>query len=104
MPEGVIAADFYHSNELMALSDEAIIQKVHDTLKVCEPGFREAKVSAQFLCSSGPFMCPLQHQGSRRFDFKNCLFVCIKLCPDMFRMEMVHSVRMDTECRALMIT
>ncbi|KAK9868775.1 hypothetical protein WJX84_001572 [Apatococcus fuscideae] len=42
--EGVIAADFYHSNELMALSDEEIVQKVHDTLKICEPGFRDAKV------------------------------------------------------------
>ncbi len=46
VPEGVIAADFYHSNELMALSDEAIVQKVHDTLKICEPGFRDAKVGS----------------------------------------------------------
>lgn len=51
VPEGVIAADFYHSNELMALSDEAIVQKVHDTLKICEPGFRDAKAS---VFSPGP--------------------------------------------------
>ena len=51
VPEGVIAADFYHSNDLMALSDEDIVQRVHDTLKICEPGFRDAKVSCPIWLS-----------------------------------------------------
>ena len=42
--EGVIASDFYHSNEIMHLSDEAIVDKVKSNLDACESGFRGAKV------------------------------------------------------------
>ena len=40
----VIAADFYHSNTLMPLSDEEIVTKVKANLVQCEPSFRTAKV------------------------------------------------------------
>ncbi|KAL3155415.1 hypothetical protein ABBQ38_010971 [Trebouxia sp. C0009 RCD-2024] len=40
----VIAADFYHSNTLMPLSDEEIVSKVRANLVRCEPSFRTAKV------------------------------------------------------------
>lgn len=40
----VIAADFYHSNTLMPLSDEEIVGKVKANLDQCEPSFRKAKV------------------------------------------------------------
>jgi hypothetical protein len=38
-PGAVIAADFYHSNALMPLSDEAIVALVQRNLEACEPGF-----------------------------------------------------------------
>ena len=40
----VIAADFYHSNALMPLSDEAIVARVVRSLETCEPGFLGAQV------------------------------------------------------------
>ncbi len=39
-PGSVISADFYHSNALMPLSDEQIVQRVVSHLQTCEPGFR----------------------------------------------------------------
>ena len=46
----VIAADFYHSNTLMPLSDAEIVQKVKSNLDQCEPSFRTAKVHTSFTC------------------------------------------------------
>lgn len=43
-PGSVIEADFYHANQLLPLSDEQIVAKVHNDLAVCVPEFREAKV------------------------------------------------------------
>lgn len=39
-PGSVISADFYHSNALMPLSDEQIVQRVVSHLQTCEPGFK----------------------------------------------------------------
>ena len=44
-PGTVIASDFYHSNELMPLSDEAIINRVVSNMGACEPAFLGAQVS-----------------------------------------------------------
>lgn len=50
----VIAADFYHANQLLPLSDEEIIAKVHNNLVLCEPAFAAAKVMlAQLLIGQG---------------------------------------------------
>ena len=53
-PGTVIASDFYHSNELMPLSDEAIINRVVSNMGACEPAFLGAQVStvgkASVLC------------------------------------------------------
>ncbi|MGK7915674.1 MAG: FAD-dependent oxidoreductase [Prochloraceae cyanobacterium] len=43
-PGSVIEADFYHANQLLPMSDEEIVQKVHRDLSTCISGFREAKV------------------------------------------------------------
>jgi uncharacterized protein with NAD-binding domain and iron-sulfur cluster len=43
-PGSVIEADFYHANQLLSLSDEQIVAKVHQDLTTCIPGFRDAKV------------------------------------------------------------
>ena len=43
-PNTVIEADFYHANQLLTMSDEQIIDKVHRDLSTCVKGFREAKV------------------------------------------------------------
>ena len=43
-PGAVIAADFYHSNALMAMDDADVVAKVHRNLVTCEPGFAEAQV------------------------------------------------------------
>ena len=43
-PGSVIEADFYHANQLLAVSDEQIVEKVHHDLATCIPAFREAKV------------------------------------------------------------
>eukprot|EP00904_Undaria_pinnatifida_P012142 jgi/Undpi1/8058/HiC_scaffold_24.g10530.m1 len=41
----VVAADFYHASELLPLSDEEIVERVHQTyLSTCVPEFRECKV------------------------------------------------------------
>lgn len=40
----VIEADFYHANQLLAMSDEQIVAKVHRDLATCVPEFKEAKV------------------------------------------------------------
>ncbi|MDJ0719911.1 MAG: FAD-dependent oxidoreductase [Prochloraceae cyanobacterium] len=40
----VIETDFYHANQLLPMSDEEIVAKVHKDLATCVPGFREAKV------------------------------------------------------------
>lgn len=43
-PGSVIEADFYHANQLLPMSDEQIIAKVHRDLTTCVPQFREANV------------------------------------------------------------
>ncbi|MBE9128415.1 MULTISPECIES: hydroxysqualene dehydroxylase [unclassified Coleofasciculus] len=43
-PGSVIEADFYHANQLLPMSDEQIVEKVHRDLATCVPEFREAKV------------------------------------------------------------
>ncbi|HBK63299.1 MAG TPA: amine oxidase, partial [Cyanobacteria bacterium UBA11166] len=40
----VIEADFYHANQLLAMSDDGIVAKVHRDLSTCVPEFKEAKV------------------------------------------------------------
>ncbi|MEC4986653.1 MAG: FAD-dependent oxidoreductase [Oscillatoria sp. PMC 1068.18] len=43
-PGSVIEADFYHANQLLPMTDEQIIEKVHRDLAVCVPEFQQAKV------------------------------------------------------------
>ena len=43
-PGSVIAADFYHSNALMAMEDADIVARVVRNLCICEPGFSGAQV------------------------------------------------------------
>jgi uncharacterized protein with NAD-binding domain and iron-sulfur cluster len=43
-PGSVIEADFYHANQLLPLSDEQVIAKVHRDLATCVPEFRSAEV------------------------------------------------------------
>ncbi len=45
----VIAADFYHSNALMPLSDEAIVARVRRSLESCEPSFIGAQACTCLL-------------------------------------------------------
>ena len=55
-PGTVIASDFYHSNELMPLSDEAIINRVVSNMGACEPAFLGARVSTvgkAWICCCG---------------------------------------------------
>ena len=40
----VVEVDFYHANQLLPMSDEAIIDKVHQDLATCISDFQEAKV------------------------------------------------------------
>ena len=42
--ESVIEADFYHANQLLPMSDEQVVAKVHQDLATCVPGFQTAKV------------------------------------------------------------
>ena len=51
-PGSVIAADFYHSNALMAMDDADIVAKVHRNLITCEPGFAGTKVGGSYLLSA----------------------------------------------------
>ncbi len=44
-PNSVIEADFYHANQLLPMSDEQIINKVHRDLTTCIRGFGAAKVT-----------------------------------------------------------
>ncbi|MFW6357639.1 MAG: hydroxysqualene dehydroxylase [Chroococcales cyanobacterium] len=43
-PGSVIETDFYHANQLLPMSDEQIISKVHRDLATCVPEFNSAKV------------------------------------------------------------
>ena len=43
-PGTVVEADFYHANQLLPMSDEQIVAKVHRDLATCIPAFGEAKV------------------------------------------------------------
>jgi uncharacterized protein with NAD-binding domain and iron-sulfur cluster len=43
-PGSVIEADFYHANQLLPMSDEQIVSKVHRDLATCVPAFRSAEV------------------------------------------------------------
>ncbi|PSB17238.1 amine oxidase [filamentous cyanobacterium CCP2] len=43
-PASVIEADFYHANQLLPMTDDQIVAKVHHDLAVCVPEFRSAKV------------------------------------------------------------
>ncbi|ELS03028.1 hypothetical protein Xen7305DRAFT_00027460 [Xenococcus sp. PCC 7305] len=43
-PNTVIEADFYHANQLLPMSDEQIIEKVHRDVTTCLPAFGAAKV------------------------------------------------------------
>ena len=43
-PNTVVEADFYHANQLLPMSDEQIINKVHRDLATCIPAFGAAKV------------------------------------------------------------
>ncbi len=40
----VIEADFYHANQLLSLSNEEVVAKVHGDLATCIPEFKDAKV------------------------------------------------------------
>ena len=44
-PNTVIEADFYHANQLLLMSDEQIINKVHRDLATCIPAFGAATVT-----------------------------------------------------------
>ena len=41
----VLAADFYHANTLLPLSDEEIVARVMANVAACEPAFAAAKAS-----------------------------------------------------------
>lgn len=56
-PGTVIAADFYHSNTLMPLSDAEIVSKVKHNLDQCEPGFQSAQVRGK-ICLQTECHCP----------------------------------------------
>ena len=43
-PNTVIEADFYHANQLLPMTDEQIIAKVHRDVAICIPAFNAAKV------------------------------------------------------------
>ncbi len=43
-PNTVIEADFYHANQLLSMTDEQIVNKVHHDLATCIPAFKSAKV------------------------------------------------------------
>lgn len=43
-PYTVIEADFYHANQLLPMSDEQIVNKVHRDLATCIPAFNDATV------------------------------------------------------------
>ncbi|MGD2182328.1 hydroxysqualene dehydroxylase [Lusitaniella coriacea] len=40
----VIEADFYHANQLLPMTDEQIVEKVHQDISTCVPGFHSARV------------------------------------------------------------
>jgi uncharacterized protein with NAD-binding domain and iron-sulfur cluster len=40
----VIAADFYHANQLLAMSDREIVAKIQQDLSICIPDFKRAKI------------------------------------------------------------
>ncbi len=44
-PNTIIEADFYHANQLLPMSDEQIIDKVHRDVATCIPAFGTAKVT-----------------------------------------------------------
>ena len=44
-PNTVVEADFYHANQLLPMSDEQIIDKVHRDLTTCIPAFGAARVT-----------------------------------------------------------
>ncbi len=44
-PNTIIEADFYHANQLLPMSDEQIIDKVHRDVATCIPAFGAAKVT-----------------------------------------------------------
>ncbi len=43
-PGSVIEVDFYHANQLLPMSDEQIVAKIHRDLGICVPQFRQAKI------------------------------------------------------------
>lgn len=43
-PGSVVEVDFYHANQLIPMSDEQIVAKVHHDLATCIPEFKSAKV------------------------------------------------------------
>ena len=43
-PNTVVEADFYHANQLLPMTDEQIIAKVHRDLATCIPAFGAAKI------------------------------------------------------------
>jgi uncharacterized protein with NAD-binding domain and iron-sulfur cluster len=43
-PGTVVEADFYHANQLLPMSDEQIVAKVHRDLTTCIPAFGDVKV------------------------------------------------------------
>jgi uncharacterized protein with NAD-binding domain and iron-sulfur cluster len=43
-PGSVIEADFYHANQLLPMTDQEIVAKVHRDLATCVSGFTTAKV------------------------------------------------------------
>lgn len=49
----VIAADFYHANTLLPLSDAEIVAKVKQNLGICEPAFQSAQVISLLVSTAG---------------------------------------------------
>ena len=55
-PGTVIAADFYHANTLLPLSDAEIVAKVKQNLDTCEPAFQAAQVTVAWAYDCWPPM------------------------------------------------
>lgn len=86
-PGSVVASDFYHANDLMPLSDEEIVRRVHSNVAACEPGFADAKVSAsmtQMPPAHHAAVAVLQHDLSRLLFLAlnmSHMFFLLKGCP-----------------------
>lgn len=97
-PGTVIAADFYHANTLLPLSDAEIVAKVKQNLDTCEPAFQAAQVTVACVYDCWPRIAVAMSLVFVAQIFKQ--HTCLVLCAWQFYLCIEYKHKRQGMCAA----